>query len=404
MARELKLEIGLEKMVAQQLYEALQGDVVKFVLKNAGVASDDDLWRSRMEGHCMKVDQKLLGGFYRLCQEVKQRLCFEEPVDFYVSGDSSINAFSIAAGEEGKPHIVNVNSELFKLMSEDELKFVIGHELGHLINKDTELQRLINFVYPPDKPLFPLALNYKIHLHDNLAELVADRFGYIACGNLEASVTAFYKMKSGLDLERMRVSIEDLLEDNSKHLEYFKTGGGKSLFDHPVDPIRVEAIRLFATAPTQEELEKGMEVLLDILLRMGEGPMDYYLKFFMATAGIITANIDGNITDEEYENIVANLSRNTFFPHDFLKNVAKQDVDAIFKDSIGNILKLDPGMKGELVGYVIRMVMADSSIGEAEVNFIYHFGQELGMNVQEISAIFANMFQLVYNPSLASIA
>ena len=404
MARELKLEIELEKMVAAQLYEALQGDVVKFVLKNAQDETDDDIWRSQMEGHCMKVDPKLLGNFYNLCQEVLQRLSFKEPVDFYVSGDASINAFSIAASEEGHPHIVNINSELFKLMSEDELKFVVGHELGHLINKDTELKRLINFVYPANRPQIPLALNHKIHLHDNLCELVADRFGYIACGNLEASVTAFYKMKSGLDLQSMQVSISDLLEDNTKHLEYFKTGGGLSLFDHPVDPIRVEAIRLFATCKSQAALERGMKDLTDILLRLGDSEMDYYLKFFIATAGIIVANIDGKITDEEYNHIVDSLSSREFFPKNFLKGVSKQKVDEIFEDCVNNVLKINPGMKPNLVAYIIRTIMADSNISEAEVNFVYQFGQGLGLSIKEISNIFADMFQMAFTPSLDSIA
>lgn len=404
MARELKLEIGLEKQIAKQLYEALQGDVIKFVLKNAEEQSDDDIWRSRMEGHCMKVDQQLLGNFYNLCQGVLERLDFKEPVDFYVTGDSSINAFSIAAGEEGHPHIVNVNSELFKLMSEDELRFVVGHELGHLFNKDTELKRLINFVYPPSKPQIPIALQYKIHLHDNLAELVADRYGYIACGNLEASVTAFYKMKSGLDLQSMHVSIDDLLKDNSKHLEYFKSGGGRSLFDHPVDPIRVEAIHLFATARSQAALERGMSELLDILLRIGDDQLDYHMRNFIATSGIITANIDGKVTDEEFEHIIRDLSRSTFFPKDYLKFVVKQDVEKLFADSINNILKINPGLKPTLVAYIIQMVMADSTIGKEEVNFIYSFGQDLGLSIKEISNIFADMFQQVYNPSLSSIA
>lgn len=404
MARELKIEIDLEQKIANQLYEALQGSVIRFVLKNAEEPSDDDIWRSRMEGHCMKVDEKLLGNFFKLCQEVKHTLAFDEPVDFYVTGDSSINAFSISAGKEGRPHIVNVNSELFKLMSEDELRFVIGHELGHLINRDTELKRLINFVYPPNKPQIPLALHHKIHLHDNLAELVADRYGFLACGNLEASVTAFYKMKSGLDLPSMQVSIDDLIEDNSKHLKYFKEGGGLSLFDHPVDPVRVEAIRLFATSKSQAALERGMSELFDILLRIGNSPLDQYMTNFVATAGLIVANIDGKVTDEEINHVVANLSRTLFFPKDFLKYVTKQDVEKMFADAVNNILKMDPGMKAELVAYVIRTVMADSTIGEAEVNFIYQFGQDLGLTVKEISDIFADMFQLVYNPSLASIA
>lgn len=91
------------------------------------------------------------------------------PVDFYVTGDSTINAFSIASEDAGHPHIVNVNSELFNLMSEDELRFVIGHELGHLINQDTALKRLIYFVYPPQTTTPPVTLQFKIHLHDDLA-------------------------------------------------------------------------------------------------------------------------------------------------------------------------------------------------------------------------------------------
>ena len=404
MARELKIEIGLEKEIAAQLYQALQGDVVRFVIKNADDSLEDDLWRSRMEGHCMKVDKKLLGNFYALCQEVKETLGFEEPVDFYVTGDSSINAFSISSAEEGRPHIVNVNSELFKLMSEDELRFVVGHELGHLINRDTELKRLINFVYPPDKPQIPLALNYKIHLHDNLAELVADRFGLWACGNLEASVSAFYKMKSGLDLQSMQVSIADLLEDNTKHLEYFKTGGGLSLYDHPVDPIRVEAIRLFATARSQAALDRGMNELISILLRLGNGPLDYHLTYFYATAGLIAANADGKMTAEEQEHIINTLSRTHFFPKDFFKHIQKQDVKQVFEESITNLLKIDQGIKPELVAYMIRTVMADKTIGEDEVNFVYNFGQSLGMSIKEISNVFADMFQMFFNPSLASIA
>ena len=211
-------------------------------------------------------------------------------------------------------------------------------------------------------------------------------------------------MKSGLDLQSMQVSIEDLLEDNTKHLEYFKSGGGMSLFDHPVDPIRVEAIRLFATSKSQAALERGMAELIDILLRMGNTELDYHMAYFIATAGLIVANIDGKITNDEYEHIVGNLTRNTFFPKDFLKHVQKQDVDKIFADSINNILKIDPGMKPTLVAYIIRMVMADSNIGEEEVNFIYGFGQDLGLSIKEISTIFADMFQQVFNPSLASIA
>lgn len=404
MTRVLQPEIELEKALAAQIYNALQGDVVRFILKNAQDTTDDDYWRSRMEGHCMKADKNLLGNFYRLCHEVKERLGFHEPVDFFVTGDSSINAFSIAAEDGQHPHIVNVNSELFNLMSEDELKFVIGHELGHLINQDTALRRLINFVYPPEHTQIPITLQYKIHLHDNLAELVADRYGYIACGNLDACVTAFFKMASGLDLEKMQVSIEELLADNSKHLDYFLKGGGMSHYDHPVNPIRVQAINLFATAKNQEDLEKGMDELIQILLKVGNNPLDEPMSIFVATAGIITANIDGNVTKEEYENIVRTLSGSNIFPKSFLDSVLKADVNKLFEDSIDAILSINPGLKPNLLEYIISIVLADREIGEQEVNFVYNIGKGLGLSVKEISILFASMVQRNFNPSLDAIS
>lgn len=404
MTRVLQPGIKLEQALAGQIYHALQGDVVRFILKNAQDTTDDDYWRSRMEGHCMKVDEKLLGSFYRLCMDVKERLGFNDPVDFYVTGDSTINAFSIAAEDEKHPHIVNVNSELFNLMSEDELRFVIGHELGHLMNHDTALRRLINFVYPPQATQIPVTLQYKIHLHDNLAELVADRYGYIACGNLEACVTAFFKMASGLDLEKMEVSIEDLLSDNSKHLDYFLKGGGMSHYDHPVNPIRIQAINLFANAKTQDELEKGIAELIQILLKVGNSPLDGPMSTFVATAGIITAKIDGEISKEEYEHIVQSLSGNNIFPKALLDDIYNADVDALFEQSINEILNINPGLKSNLLEYIISIVLADRQIGEKEVNFVYGIGQALKLSVKEISIIFASMIQRNFNPSLDAIS
>ncbi|EJX05838.1 Peptidase M48, Ste24p [gut metagenome] len=189
--------IALERQIGQQIYTALQGPIVEDVLREIKASNNDAYWRSSMEGHSLKVEKDLLPDFYDLCQQVQSKLGFKEKVDFYITGDSTVNAFSVAAENENEPHIVNVNSALFDLMSHDELKFVIGHELGHLINRDTALVRLIQFVFPPGSEI-PVTLQYKIRLHQQLAELVADRYGYMAIENLDVCVTAFFKMASDL--------------------------------------------------------------------------------------------------------------------------------------------------------------------------------------------------------------
>ena len=101
--QQLNPTLPLERELGKQIYQALQGPVVETILKTAKDGSGDDYWRSRMEGHCMKVDKDILPEFYALCQEVKQQLYFKEQVDFYVTGDSTLNTFSVAAEDEGSP-------------------------------------------------------------------------------------------------------------------------------------------------------------------------------------------------------------------------------------------------------------------------------------------------------------
>ena len=69
-------EIKLEKQLQAQIYNALEGDVVNFILSNAGDTPDDIYHRSEMEGQSMKVDKDVMGDFYKLCMDVKARLGF----------------------------------------------------------------------------------------------------------------------------------------------------------------------------------------------------------------------------------------------------------------------------------------------------------------------------------------
>lgn len=397
------LAIPLEQELGKQIYAALQGQVVEAIIRSATDSTANDYWRSRMEGHCMKVEQALLPDFHRLCMEVKERLGFTEPVDFYVTGDSTLNAFSVASDVEGQPHIINVNSSMFDLMSEDEMRFVIGHELGHIINKDTALKRLIYFVFPPETTQPPVTLQYKIRLHDQLAELVADRYGYLANGNLNACVTAFFKMASGLDLGKMNVSIDTLLADNSKRLDYFLRDRGLSRYEHPVNPIRVQALRLFSSAENEEELEAGMDELIGILLKVGNGPIDEDLSVFFASAGLVVASADGSVTSQEVEHIIDTLSNLQIFPRNFLDSVADADVVSLFNQSLSNILSKEPGMRDNLLLYMISLVLSDKEISDAEVRLIYNIGSNMGYSDKEISVKFAEMIQRNYIPSLSSI-
>lgn len=400
---KLEPTIELERQIAEQIYNALQGPIVEEVLKKLPTSSSDAYWRSNMEGHSLKVERELLKDFYDLCHSVKDKLGFTGKVDFYITGDSTVNAFSVASENENEPNIVNINSGLFDLMSKDELKFVIGHELGHLINKDTALARLINFVFPSAATI-PVTLQYKVRLHEQLAELVADRYGFMAAEDLGSCVTAFFKMASGLDLAKMNVSIDALIADNNKRLSYFLNDKGMSRASHPVNPIRVQALNLFATSSSQEELKKGMDELISILLKVGDSELDEYTARFIASAGLIVSNIDGEIQEDEIKQIIGQLAELKIFPHKFLDEIIEGNVGEIFQDSVENILRINPGMRDGMLSYIISMVMCDRKIDSHEVEFIYEFGKNIGFEEIEVAQCIAIQIQKEFVPSLDAIS
>ena len=372
---KLDPSIQIERQLAEQIYNALQGPVVEEVMRKIRISSSDAYWRSNMEGHSLKVDEELLPDIYELCHEVKNKLGFEGKVDFYITGDSTVNAFSVASEDENEPNIVNINSGLFDLMSKDELRFVIGHELGHLINKDTALARLIGFVFPPETKS-PVMLQYKIRLHNQLAELVADRYGYMAIENLGVCVTAFFKMASGLDLEKMNVSIDALIADNQKRLDYFLHDKGTSRASHPVNPIRVQALNLFATSKTQEELQKGMDELITIV-----------------------ANADGEINKDEVDDILTELSSLKIFPRQFLEEIANGDVGEIFHESVSKMININPGLREAMLNYLITIVMSDKSITKEEIDLLYEFGESIALSEMEVAQSIAALIQQRFIPS-----
>ena len=394
--------IELEKQIGKQIYNALQGSVVEEVLRKTKVSGTDAYWRSNMEGHSLKVEKDLLCDFYNLCHDVKKKLKFEDKVDFYITGDSSVNAFSVAAETEGEPHIVNINSALFNLMTTDEMRFVIGHELGHLIHKDTKLKRLILFVFPPESNV-PVMLQHKIRLHDQLAELVADRYGYLATENLDACVTAFFKLASGLDLAKMNVSIDALIADNNRRLDYFLNDKGISRAAHPVNPIRIQALNLFAKADSKEVLDSGMDELTSILLKVGGNELDEHMATFIASAGLIVANADGDVNKDEIEQIIQSLAGIKIFPRKFLETIADGDVASIFNESVSKILEINPGMRDSLLKYMIRIVLSDKNITDEEIELIYTFGSNIGLSEMEIATAIAEDIQQSYVPGMDAI-
>ena len=376
--------ITLQKIIGDQIYESLQGPVVEFLRCEYDDGDADDTTKEQQECNNMMIEENTFPDLYRICMQAKQTIGFEQNIDFYLTADSSINASSIAANKPDKqPHVIELNSGLVHLMSEQELLFVIGHEIGHLINGDALLRKLRGFIYGSDE--IPDFLQFRFGLYDLLAELSADRYGYIACGGDEkTSIYVMYKLASGIDIGKMNVNFSALIKENKKHLNYFMKNPGRNIgTTHPVHPVRIHSLHLYATCRTEEHLDKEMAKIEDRFCQLDETDATY-TRFYIA-AGLLMGNMDSPISDNQKYCILDHVGRHCWFPSDFVEQISKNyDLEESYHSTVQLLINDEDG-KLQMLDYLLSVAFADDVFSENELHFIYRFGHEVGWEDAQIA-------------------
>jgi hypothetical protein len=314
---------------------------------------------------------------------------FKDPIDFYVTNSPEVNAFSSTRTEDDQPHIVNLNSMLVDKFDEDELKFVIGHEIGHIISNNTRINEIVNFIFP-DSAKVPMLLYNKLNVWHKLAELTADRYGLIACQSLEKCISAFFKLTSGLDISKTNFDYNSFLRENDKRLDYFRKEKAGNLSSHPVNPIRIKAIEYFSKSDfymklannvelaEDDALNKQMLELTDLLFVIRGSELDYQRSIFIASAGLIMASIDDAMNEVEYEAILNALADYLIFPVELLKQIIDKGIQKdLFLSSTQKILQLNPIEREAMFDYLISISLTDKHIMDKEIVFLNETGQNL---------------------------
>lgn len=404
------IRVGLEIELEGKLYQTLEGKLVEKIIAEANYEPEENIWKNILEGHSFKVTEKMSSKLFELFQSVKRKLNYRKPIDFYITNSAELNAFALTRPDENDADIINLNSALVSMFDDDELRFVVGHEIGHLITRYARVVKLINFVFPEAEKM-PIILAHKIELWQKVSELTADRFGYIASPSVEKCVSGFFKMASGLNTDRIDFDYKAYIADNEKILEYFSQN--RNIFTHPVNPLRIKAITLFSESNLYEDftnekeftpddkLNAEMDKLIAILQTISSSPMDAYRKQFLASAGLIMASVDKNINEDEYESILESLSNYTVFPQEYLNEICHTSTEEVFKSSIINIIQQNPAERFQLLQYMANIAFSDNSIFNKEINFLFEVGENmLGLSRREIAQILASTVQQGFIPEL----
>ena len=408
------IRIELEKQLNEELYDQFEGDIIQELIREAKIEPDKDYLRASLEGHGFKISDKISPGLYKLCMNVQKKLKFKEKIDYYVVNNSDVNAFTRYKIEDERNHIVVLNSGILKMMDDDELKFIIGHEIGHLISRYSELYGIIEFIFP-DYNRMPVIFKNKIELTGRLAELTSDRYGFIASGNLNKCLSNFFKLSSGLDPDRISFNPGSYLKEVEQTLEAMEKDPFDSGFSHPDNQIRIKAIELFSRSDTykaiknnkklkeDKKLNDAIDALLELTFIKGSSALDSYRTDFIISGGYIIAAADTKVTNIEVEMITNILSSYTFFPEIKLKAMinSKQDISDIFHNSITSIMESNPAERFEMFNYLITIAIVDKKFEREELSLLKNIGEKVfGLSKKEVAQMIAGVIGREFIPMI----
>ena len=155
-----------------------------------------------LQGSNFLVTRESCQELYDIVHDVADTLDVRPLPRFYTQWGYNINGYTTGYKEDT---LLVLNSGTVDLLTEDELRYVAGHEMGH-IKSGHVLYHTMGELFKAAVSQLPIIsslttpIYYTLMYWIRMSEFTADRAGLLACQNIDAAISAIIKM-SGLPLK-----------------------------------------------------------------------------------------------------------------------------------------------------------------------------------------------------------
>ena len=216
-------------------------------------------------GSAVRVTDKQFARVDAMLNDCVEILDLPETPELYVAQNPIVNAGAIGVD---KPFIV-LNSGTIALMNDDELRFIIGHELGHIMCDHVLYKTMLKLLLAlslsrigvPIGSLVLFAIIAALSEWDRKAELSCDRAGLLVLQDPWTAYTVFMKMAGGSRVKEMDIA------EFATQAEEYESGGteldgiykilnlmGRS---HPFNVIRLAQLRKWVERGDYQRIVEG---------------------------------------------------------------------------------------------------------------------------------------------------
>ncbi len=177
------------------------------ILKNLAGLFNDRALRLMFLSSAVRASPEQFPDLYNMMLDGCYILDLETVPELFISQDPTVNAMALG---QSKPFIV-LYSGLVDLMDPEEIRWVIGHELGHVLSGHSTYRTMLYYliILANRLALVPFAwiglraVIWGLEEWYRKSELSCDRAGLLAAQDVEAARRALMKMAGGKSLSQL---------------------------------------------------------------------------------------------------------------------------------------------------------------------------------------------------------
>ena len=175
------------------------------------------------------------------------------PFSTFIAPGNTLNAYTFGLVE---PQVVVVYAGVLSIMDADELRFIIGHELGHVRLGHTWLNSLLGGMSGIPSPyLAAIVLYFAFRWWNRACEYSADRAGLLACGKPEKAASALIKLVGGSSAVRSAEGRQQALNRIEAEDDNLENNLREMISTHPMTVRRLGALREYVASVDYQRLQ-----------------------------------------------------------------------------------------------------------------------------------------------------
>lgn len=335
--------------------------------------------RTGLLSGAVRIDARLMPSLSQTISSLTERALGVGDVECYVYSNPGINAFVSASA--GSRTLVGLTSGAVNGLDQEELRFLLGHELGHVLfdHLEVDIEGLSR-----EGSLSP-ATSMRLRAWQRAMEISADRVGLVCCGSLRHAARALFKSVSGLTAGGLAVRPEYFAEQWRHLADEIAAEGSRDHWQmsHPFPPLRMKAMTIFGESRSLERADSEVSRMLALMDPGSDGGAlgDPLLADFLFWGGLYVALADRVAVPAE----IARLQ--TVAP-------AGVDVDQLvrggdvtdehclrrFTDTVARRRrKLSAVEKHGIITGLIDVASSDGQIDSSEFQRLVELGREVGV-------------------------